>query len=85
MADLAVKIAAFAGVPAATQTQLRASALAALNAYNLGMPAHKAAVCTGMNLFNGLVTNAGKAGKLPLATANDWVADGTRIRAVLAC
>jgi hypothetical protein len=42
-------------------------------------------VCTAIGLFDAAAKGLGAAGRLPLATAQDWVADGTRIRLVLAC
>jgi hypothetical protein len=85
IADLGAKIGGYVGLSATQQQQLRSFMLDALNAYNLGMPAHKATVCTVLGLFNTAVKGLGSTGRLPLATAQDWVADGTRIRLVLAC
>jgi hypothetical protein len=85
IADLGAKVGGYVGLSATQQEQLRGFMVNALNAYNLGMPAHKAMVCTAIGLFDAAAKGLGAAGRLPLATAQDWVADGTRIRLVLAC
>jgi hypothetical protein len=58
-------------------TKLRAAATAISN----GRPAR---ACARLNDFiNQVRTNAGK--RIPTATANKWIADATRIRAVISC
>jgi Tol biopolymer transport system component len=78
---LVTQILTASRLPAAVQVQL----LAALASFDPSNPAQRRAACLGLQGFSVLVQRLAAAGRIPAAQAADWIAEATRIRAVLGC
>ena len=72
------------GLPAPLKAQLIAKLQALLAAFDPGNPAQRGAVCTALTAFGNTVRLLSGV-VIPRAQAARWIADASRIRAVLGC
>jgi HYR domain len=82
--NLIQKVVNYSSLPTATKTQLIGSLQSLVASFDPTNASQKQIVCGALKLFvAALQYQSGKA--LPASVAADWIADATRIRAVLAC
>ena len=82
--NLVQKVANYSSLPRAVKTQLIGALQSLLAGFDPTNATQKQLVCGTLNTFiRAVQAMSGRA--LPAAVAADWIADATRIRAVLAC